>query len=218
MTTTPAPDPMHTLAHAEAHAAVSRIAARTCSVDGCGEKHSCRGLCAHHYAQARRSGTLALAKPPTTEERFWPKVDRRRDDECWPWIASLTGAGYAQFYIEPGRKSGLGHRYAYELLVGPIPAGLVLDHLCRNRACVNPAHLEPVTHQENVRRGDASVVNGLRFSQRTHCPKGHPYDEENTYPRPNAGRHGGGGRGCRACSRASHARRNAAKRAAREAS
>jgi hypothetical protein len=68
--------------------------------------------------------------------------------------------------------TGSAHRWAYEAFVGPIPEGLEIDHLCRNRACVNPAHLDPVTHQENMSRGKAARM--------THCHKGHPFDEANT--------------------------------------
>ena len=84
------------------------------------------------------------------------------------------------------------HRVAYELLIGPIPAGLELDHLCRNRLCVNPAHLEPVTRQTNQHRG--ASVSGISV-RATHCPEGHPYDADNTYVRPN------GHRVCRECAR-----------------
>lgn len=87
----------------------------------------------------------------------------------------------------------LAHRFAYEDIVGPILEGLTIDHLCRVRHCVNPAHLEPVTHLENVRRGNG----GLNQLAKTHCPKGHPYDEENTYRLPSRP----SGRYCRACRR-----------------
>lgn len=93
----------------------------------------------------------------TVTERFWPKVERV-EDGCWLWTASLTGDGYGR--ISLGGKfgpMGLAHRVAYELLVGPIPEGLELDHLCRVRRCVNPEHLEPVTHAENVRRAQEAA-------------------------------------------------------------
>lgn len=85
------------------------------------------------------------------DERFWAKVDRRSDAECWLWLAATAGAGYGQFGANG--KSVRAHRYAYEALVGPIPDGLEIDHLCNIRLCVNPGHMEPVTHAENVRRG-----------------------------------------------------------------
>lgn len=110
------------------------------------------------------------------EQRLWPRVDQSAGpDGCWIWTGSRGPLGYGQIGIGP-RNYGT-HRVAYELLVGPIPDGMQLDHLCRNPPCCNPAHLEPVTPAENVRRGDA----GKRYAARTHCPHGHPYDEANTY-------------------------------------
>jgi hypothetical protein len=88
--------------------------------------------------------------------RFWDKVDRRGPDECWPWTAGCTGDGYGSF-----RPGGRGvpcvgaHIVAYELLIGPVPDGMTLDHVvCHRRDCVNPAHTEPVTAGENTRRGN----------------------------------------------------------------
>jgi hypothetical protein len=87
-------------------------------------------------------------------DRLWAKVEKADVDACWEWTGSRTPHGYGQI-----RESGVGsalvhaHRVAYEAAVGPIPEGLEIDHLCRNRACCNPAHLEPVTHQENIQRG-----------------------------------------------------------------
>ena len=92
-------------------------------------------------------------------------------------------------------KHFLAHRMIYELLVGPIPDGLEIDHLCRNRGCVNPGHMEPVTHRENLMRGDTVAAAN---PAKTHCIRGHPYDDENTY---RYGSH----RYCRACNKASHA-------------
>lgn len=90
----------------------------------------------------------------TLDERFWEKVDRRGPDECWPWLAA-TSQGYGIFHVRVGEPLARAHRFSYGLLVGAIPDGLVLDHLCRNRACVNPEHLEPVTYRVNNLRAAA---------------------------------------------------------------
>lgn len=116
-------------------------------------------------------------------DRFWSKVERT--ESCWLWTAAVDPMGYGRFYVSPGR-TGLAHRVAYELVVGPIPSGLVLDHLCRTPACVNPAHLEPVTLAENLRRGDRP------HAGKTTCPLGHALDYR--YP--------DGRRGCRTCTNA----------------
>jgi HNH endonuclease len=102
-------------------------------------------------------------------DRFWSKV--QRTDTCWLWTAARTHGGYGQFGLARG-KAVRAHRLAYELTIGPIPDGLELDHLCRVRNCVNPAHLEPVTHAENMRR----AVSAWAI---THCPAGHEYTPDN---------------------------------------
>lgn len=115
-------------------------------------------------------------------------IDTLDDPGCWEWKGSRLKGGYAHAH-RPHRRI-LAHRFAYELLVGPIPQGLHLDHLCRNRACVNPAHLEPVSARENILRGTSMCAANAK---KTHCKRGHPYDEKNTYINPN------GARSCRVC-------------------
>jgi hypothetical protein len=124
--------------------------------------------------------------------RFWAKVDRRGPSECWEWTASRN-RGYGQFGL-PWRKSpARAHRISYELAKGPIPAGLVIDHLCSNPPCVNPAHLEAVTYLENTRRGRLSESLRERGRRITHCKRDHEFTAENTYRLAN------GTRGCREC-------------------
>jgi hypothetical protein len=130
------------------------------------------------------------------QDRFWVKVDIVRDDECWEWKCPPTGGGYGQFTIEG--KVFKAHRVAYELTIGPIPNGLVLDHLCRNRICVNPHHMEPVTQRENIMRGDLEVsVEAIRrhWRSRTHCKWGHELTPENVYVPPKLPT----ARACRTC-------------------
>lgn len=107
-------------------------------------------------------------------ERFWPRVDVGAVTGCWLWQGNIDTKGYGRFGHEG--RSCYAHRVAYELLVGDIPEGLVLDHLCRVTACVNPAHLEPVTRVENIMRGEGYCATNARKS---HCPQGHPLEGDN---------------------------------------
>src|SRR5258708_31744488 len=142
----------------------------------------------------------------TDEKRFWPKVDKNGPipehrpelGPCWLWLGYITPntadnrGGYGRFWLyRPGKpfKQIPAHRYAYELLVGPIGDGLEPDHLCRNRSCVNPSHVEPVTRRENVLRGgNPQAIN----ARKTHCNQGHPLSGDNL-------RMENGSRRCRTC-------------------
>lgn len=139
-----------------------------------------------------------------------PIMDRLKEkfevteNGCWNWIASKhPRGGYGMIYYE-GRCQR-AHRVAYQVMVGPVPEGLELDHLCHNPSCINPAHLEPVTHQENMMRGHLS--NRLK----THCKFGHPFDEQNTIPINN------GRRMCRTCNNERKRQQRAKASAARAA-
>ena len=110
---------------------------------------------------------------------------------CYVWVGCRHGNGYGQVRVH-GAGMCYTHRVAYEYAHGRIPKGLVIDHLCRDRACCNPDHLEVVTHGENIRRGDAGIYN----KRKTHCPKGHPLSGANLYVDPKGRRY------CRSCARA----------------
>lgn len=133
---------------------------------------------------------------PITErdvERFFAKVRITGPEECWEWTAGQGTGGYGSFRLGPKPGTDIhAHRFAYTALIGQIPGGLQLDHLCRNRGCINPAHLEPVTLAENVLRGAGITA---AHAAQTHCIHGHAFDEKNTRMRPS------GGRDCRTCAR-----------------
>lgn len=126
---------------------------------------------------AQRTKMPVPARDPI--ERFWEKVDTSAGpDGCWLWTGWKTH-GYGGFDLRVARgqwRKVKAHRFAYELLKGPIPNGLEPDHLCRVRACVNPAHLEPVTRRVNLIRGETFVADKVA---RTHCPKGHALSGDN---------------------------------------
>ena len=128
---------------------------------------------------------------PAVLDRFlakvgWPGVM----GACWPWLAYRDSDGYGIFAVANSRPARAS-RVVYELAIGPIPDGLVIDHLCRSRSCVNPLHLEAVPQVVNCLRGESL---NARNARKTHCHKGHPFTPENTYLYR-------GGRCCRACNR-----------------
>lgn len=169
---------------------------RPCTQPTCSDPVEARDLCNSHYRKFRLYGDPNGIAPRFRRDpavRFWGHVEVGHPAGCWWWRSETANGGYGLFRTGSSAaktvQRKLAHRWSYEHLIGPIPQGLQLDHLCRNPLCVNPDHLEPVTPALNQRRGPAA--------NKTHCVRGHRYDEANTYRNPaNSGR-----RVCRTCHR-----------------
>lgn len=178
-----------------------------CVIDGCEKPVSGRGWCKMHWTRWKRHGDPLVVKPfrrpmRPAFDRIMAKTDKNGPipaqaphlGSCWICTLNPDKRGYA--YVGMGGKHGknrVAMQVVYEELVGPIPDGLELDHLCMVTSCVNPDHLEPVTHAENLRR--AAAAGRFANSQKTRCPQGHAYDEANTKWTKD------GRRDCRECSR-----------------
>lgn len=167
-------------ARREAWNAARETGTRSCAVCGESIDHMRRDAtyCSTRCMQESRARRRGVRPVAAAEKRFWSRVDKT-ESGCWEWTAGKLASGYGSF--RSANRAHVSHKFAWELLRGPVPEGLDLDHLCRNRACCNPDHLEPVTRQENLRRGwGARLKNGMT----TQCIHGHEYTPENTYVNP----------------------------------
>lgn len=170
---------------------------KTCAIDSCDQPHVARGWCYRHWRRWRQHGDPMGGRPKLTpDQRFLACFTKT--ETCWIWTDDRHR--YGRFYIDHHRLAA--HRWAYQRWVGPIPDGYEVDHLCCVTRCVNPAHLEAVTPQENKRRARLVQVSI------THCLRGHEFTVANTYIHPQSG-----ARQCKECGRIRRRRRERARAA-----
>ena len=191
---------------------------RLCHVPGCDRIASTRGMCSAHYLRWIKYGECRPEIPLrrrapyglSVEQRLWFKVDRSGGpDACWPWQGRLNEDGYGRLYVSKQKHTG-AHRKAYEVTYGPIPDNHEIDHLCHttacqqnpcpHRSCCNPAHLQAITHHENVKRGNATIISRRNivkanewWKSLTQCKHGHLFTAQNTL------RNTKGNRVCKTC-------------------
>lgn len=166
---------------------------RTCTIDGCDKPIHSRQMCGMHVQRWKRHGDPLVHGARIVgddDARFWSYIEKDPVTGCWVWTGHTSEHGYG--VITVSRKQRYVHTWYYETHIGAIPEGLEPDHLCRNRLCANPDHLEVVTHRENILRGESPQAINAR---KTHCPQGHEYTPENTKIQTR------GGRLCRECQR-----------------
>ena len=127
-----------------------------CSVENCSRKPVAKGICQTHYMRLYRRGDVNYRRPNVVRN-FWDRVRKDDAEGCWQWLGQTDkdGYGHITFWNGQGVTNKRAHRHAYESLVGPIPKGMTIDHLCHNRTCVNPTHMEPVSNAVNLQRGHA---------------------------------------------------------------
>lgn len=194
-----------------------------CSEPDCDRKPVARGMCNSHWVKWRRStGSDFQSLYGDPVANFWKKLTPGDADACWPWEGNIEPSGYGTFQTtHEGVRFTKAHRFAYHVMIGPVPDGMDLDHTCHtndsnchlgndcpHRACCNPRHLEPVTEMTNIHRSRGpSGVN----HQKTHCIHGHPLSGDNLLIRAD------GHRRCRTCKRNSENRRYARRSAERAA-
>lgn len=171
--------------------------AAICAVEGCDRSVRSRGMCINHYQVWYKANPELVRRYGPRDETPFERVKRHTvvnpETGCWEKHGWVNNAGYGQVRI--GKKFYLMHRLAWEGVNGPIPAGLTIDHLCRNRCCSNPDHLEAVTHRENLMRSPTQIT--AVHARKTHCIRGHEFTPENTKIR--ASKNGAPGRVCIAC-------------------